>query len=312
MRLRPLGKTGLLVSPLGLGAAEIGFAGMAQPAATELLHFAIDHGINVIDTAAVYETSEERIGNALGPRRRQCVLASKCGWAAEGKSSPASWTEENIRRSIDRSLVRLRTDHIDVMLLHSCDRPVLERGEALAALRKAQEAGKVRFIGYSGDGETAEFACRLTEVSVIETSINICDQANIETVLPAAREADVGVLAKRSLANGAWRRLEEFPPAYREFYREYIRPYADRFQAMGIKLAEWGATEMRWAEVALRFVLAQPGVHVALAGSASLEHLFDNLQAARRGPLPKEMVDRLRQVFSQAESRSGEKWGALR
>ncbi|MDD4931939.1 MAG: aldo/keto reductase [Methylacidiphilaceae bacterium] len=308
MRLQPLGKTGLPVSSLGLGAAEIGFTGMGQAAATELLHFAIDHGINVIDTAAGYETSEERIGSALGPRRRQCVLVSKCGWAEEGETSPASWTEESIGRSIDRSLARLRTDHVDVMLLHSCDRPVLERGEALAALRKAQEAGKVRFIGYSGDGEAAEFACRLEEVSVIETSINICDQANIETVLPAARKAHVGVLAKRPLANGAWRPLEEIHPAY----REYVRPYADRFRTMGVKLAEWGATEMRWAEAALRFALAQPGVHVALAGSARFEHLFDNLQAARRGPLPKEMVDRLRQAFGQAESRSGEKWGALR
>ncbi|MDD2677125.1 MAG: aldo/keto reductase [Methylacidiphilaceae bacterium] len=308
MQLEPLGKTGLLVSPLGLGAAEIGFTGMDQPAATELLHFAIDHGINVIDTAAGYETSEERIGNALGPRRRRCVLVSKCGWVEEGETSPASWTEKSIGDSIDCSLRRLRTDHVDVMLLHSCDRPVLERGEALAALRKAQEAGKVRFIGYSGDGETAEFACRLAEVSVIETSINLCDQANIETVLPVAREAHIGVLAKRALANGAWRPLAKVHPAY----REYVRPYADRFQAMGIQLAEWGATEMSWAEAALRFAVAQPGVHVALVGSASFEHLYENLEAARRGPLPKEIVSRLRQAFRQAESRSGEKWGALR
>lgn len=308
MQLRPLGRTGLLVSPLGLGAAEIGFVGMEQAAATELLHFAIDHGINVIDTAANYETSEERIGKALGPRRRQCVLVSKCGWAEEGQTGPASWTAEQIGRSIDRSLQRLRTDHIDVMLLHSCDLLVLERGEALAALRGAEQAGKVRFIGYSGDGEAAAFACRLPEVSVIETSINFCDQANLKTVLPEAREAHVGVLAKRSLANGAWRSSEEVHPVY----RGYVEPYADRFRAMGVTPAELGAKEMRWPEVALRFVLAQPGVHVALVGSSRFEHLFANLEAARRGPLPDEMVRRMHQAFVQAENRSGERWGGLR
>ncbi|MGD9895758.1 MAG: aldo/keto reductase [Candidatus Methylacidiphilaceae bacterium] len=308
MRFQPLGKTGLLVFPLGLGAAEMGFVGMDQAAATELLHFAIDHGINVIDTAAGYGASEERIGAALGPRRRQCVLVSKCGWAGEGEGGPESWTAEHIARSIERSLRRLRTDHIDLMLLHSCDRPVLERGEALAALRRAQEAGKVRYIGYSGDGEAAEFACRLPEVSAIEISVSFCDQANLETVLPAARAAQIGVLAKRSLANGAWRSVEEVHPAY----REYVRPYADRFRAMGVELAKLGAKEMGWAEAALRFVLAQPGVHVALAGSARFEHLFENLEAVRRGPLPHEMVTRLRHAFAEAESRSGKRWQALR
>ncbi len=308
MQLQPLGKTGLRVSPLGLGAAEIGFTGMEQSAATELLHFAMDHGINVIDTAAGYESSEERIGKALGPRRRQCVLVSKCGWAEGGEAGPASWTAGQIELSIERSLRRLRTDHIDVMLLHSCDQALLERGEAMAALRRARESGKVRFIGYSGDGEVAAFACRQAEVDVIETSINFCDQANIETVLPAAREARVGVLAKRSLANGAWRRGEEIDPVY----REYARPYAERFRAMGMTLAELGLKEMGWAEMALRFVLSQPGVHVALAGSVRLEHLFGNLEAARRGPLPEEAVTRLRRAFAQAESRSMERWGGLR
>ncbi|VVM08080.1 General stress protein 69 [Methylacidimicrobium cyclopophantes] len=309
MELRSLGKTGLLVSPLGLGAAEIGFTGIEQGAATELLHFAIDHGVNVIDTAAGYATSEERIGKALGPRRRRCVLVSKCGgWTEEGGIGSESWTAEQIGLSIDRSLRRLRTEHIDVMLLHSCDRSVLERGEALGALRRAQEAGKVRFLGYSGDGEAAELACRLPELSVIETSINICDQANLETVLPAAREARIGVLAKRSLANGAWRPIKEVHPAY----REYVEPYADRFRAMNLKLDELGAKEMQWPEVALRFVLAQSGVHVALAGSACFEHLFENLEAARRGALPEALVTRLRQAFLQAEQRSGKRWSALR
>ncbi len=308
MQLRPLGKTGLLVSPLGLGAAEIGFLGTDQAAVTELLHFALDHGINVIDTAAGYDTSEERIGRALGPRRRQCVLVSKCGWAEEGEESPASWTAEEIALSIDRSLARLRTDHIDVMLLHSCDRQVLERGEAMAALERARESGKVRFLGYSGDGEAAAFACRLPAVSVIETSVNFCDQANLETVLPAAREARVGVLAKRSLAGGAWRSREEIAPVY----REYVEPYIDRFRAMGLTLADLGLKETGWAEVALRFVLAQPDVDVALAGSARFEHLFANLDAARHGPLPEEAVARLRRAFARAESRTGEKWRGLR
>ncbi|CAB4244174.1 Aldo/keto reductase [Methylacidimicrobium sp. AP8] len=308
MQLQELGKTGLRVFPLGLGAAEIGFLDIGQAAAAELLHFAVDHGVNVIDTAAAYKTSEERIGKALGPRRRQCVLVSKCGWGEGGEDDPASWTAGQIECSIDRSLRRLRTDHIDVMLLHSCDRAVLERGEALAALQRAQEAGKVRFLGYSGDVEAAAFACRLDGIAVIETSINLCDQANIDVVLPAARQAGIGVLAKRPLANGAWRPWEEIAQPY----REYARPYVDRFRALGITLAELGVEEMGWAEIFLRFVLSQPGVHVALAGSVRLGHLFANLEAARRGPLPEALVACLRRAFAQAERRAGERWEALR
>ncbi|MGA2443365.1 MAG: aldo/keto reductase, partial [Tepidisphaeraceae bacterium] len=153
------GKTGLDVTALGFGAAEIGFLKPERERAARVLNLLLDEGVNVIDTAAGYDTSEEIIGEAVGHRRSQFVLVSKCGQVA-GLGAEA-WSGELISQSIDRSLRRLKTESIDVMLLHGCDEATLRKGEALGALVKAQRAGRIRFAGYSGDNQTAVYAATL-------------------------------------------------------------------------------------------------------------------------------------------------------
>lgn len=96
--------------------------------------------------------------------------------------------------TVDRALTRLQTDHLDVMLLHTCGLELLRRGDALEALVRARQAGKVRQIGYSGDNEAAAYAASLPDVAVVETSLNICDQANIDSVLLEARARDVAII----------------------------------------------------------------------------------------------------------------------
>lgn len=305
METRVFGKTGLTVTALGFGAGPIGYLGTDQAQVSSIVNTLLDAGVNFFDTAAAYPGSEEALGRALGERRTLVTVVSKCGQAFEDLPGKA-WSPEVITATVDRSLKRLRTDHLEVMLLHSCDLDVLQRGEALGALVKAQEAGKVRFIGYSGDNEKALFAAKLAEVSVIETSVNICDQANLDTVVPAARQHNVGVIAKRPIANSAWR------AQLKGIYQEYAQPYRERFQDMNLRPAELGfANEADWPEIALRFTLSQPGVHAAIIGTTNPDNARRNLQAAAKGRLPQEALGKLRTAFRSAAASAAKPWRGL-
>jgi aryl-alcohol dehydrogenase-like predicted oxidoreductase len=272
----------------------------------DIVRFMLDHNLNLIDTAAMYAGSEEAIGQALGTHRAEFVVVTKCGagWDHPGDSD---WSAAGIARFIDRSLQRLRTDVIDVVLLHSCDLATLSQGDALGALASARQAGKIRFAGYSGDNEAAVYAARQPDVAVIETSINLADQANIDAVLPLARQNGIGVLAKRPIANAAWKPLTE----QRGLYADYARTYHERLEAMHISPADLGLSgppETLWPALALRFTLGQPGVTTAIVGTTNPSHLQANIDAAAHGPLSPEVVAALREAFRRAESASGSHW----
>src|SRR3954469_19689986 len=172
------GKTGLEVSPLGFGAAPAAYLAADRQRSASMINKLLDAGMNVLDTAASYPGSERFIGETLSHRRTDYVLISKCGSKIPESDAPA-WSAQLISDTVDRALKLLKTDIIDVMLLHSCDLATLKKGEAVGALVKARDAGKIRHAGYSGDNEAAEYATTLPEVSVIETSINIVDQINL-------------------------------------------------------------------------------------------------------------------------------------
>jgi aryl-alcohol dehydrogenase-like predicted oxidoreductase len=300
----PFGKTGFNVTPLGLGAAEIGYLNPPRQQAEKILNLLLDAGVNVFDTAASYETSEEIIGQAIGRRRKEFVLISKCGNQVPGIDAPA-WSAALIAQTVERALARLQTDVLDVMLLHSCDEATLRRGDGLAALAKARQAGKIRFAGYSGDNQAAAYAATLPDVAVIETSISIADQANIDLVLPLARQNQIGVLAKRPLANAAWKRLDEQPGTY----KNYAKTYTDRLARMKLSpsdLGIGGPAELAWPELALRFTLSQGGVNTAIIGTTNPENARQNILLANKGALPEETVQKIRRAFKSA--RGGQPW----
>jgi aryl-alcohol dehydrogenase-like predicted oxidoreductase len=299
MKRTRFGRTGFEVSPLGFGGAEIGLLETERSRVGAVLNALLDAGINLIDTAASYEGSEEMIGDSVGSRRAQYVLVSKCGRKHPGLPGE-DWSAELIAASVDRSLKRLKTDRIDVMLLHSCDLETLKRGEAVGALAKARDQGKIRFSGYSGDNEAAAYAVTLGDVAVLETSVSIADQANIDAVLPGARKHDVGVLAKRPVANAAWKELDQQPG----FYKTYAKVYTDRLRAMKIDPAALGfagKSDDAWPELALRFTLSQPGVHCAIIGTTNPENAKRNIAFAGKGPLPTDAVSRIRAAFRKAD-----------
>jgi aryl-alcohol dehydrogenase-like predicted oxidoreductase len=300
MQKRTFGRTGLAVSPLGFGAAPIGYLSVNRKRVATILNFLMDHGVNVIDTAASYPGSEEVIGDTVGPRRDQFVLVSKCGQKVPGVDGE-DWSADLITRTVDRSLKRLKTNQLDVMLLHSCGLEVLERGEAVGALVKARQAGKIRFAGYSGDNDAAAYAATLSDIAVIETSISIADQANIDLVLPVAREHNVGVLAKRPIANAAWKD----PKSQQGLYQSYARPYTERLEKMDLTPADLGfggPPEQAWPELALRFTLGFPEVHCAIIGTTNPANAQKNIEIAEKGPLPPDVLAKIRAAFKHADS----------
>ena len=299
MEKRLCGRTGLQVSVLGFGAAPIGFLKTDRDRTADILNFLLDHGVNFIDTAASYAGSEELIGETIGHRRGEYILLSKCGRAFPGVEGE-EWSPDLIARTIDRSLRRLRTDRLDVMLIHSCPLDVLERGDAVAALAKARDAGKIRFAGSSGDNDAAAYAATLPDIAVIETSVNIVDQANITAVLPVAKKHNVGVISKRPIANAAWKSLDRQPGPY----KDYAAPYTERFKKLGLTphdLGFSGEPDHLWPEIAIRFTLSFPEVHTAIIGTTNPQNAQRNLAYAEKGPLSADVVAKIRAAFAHAD-----------
>jgi aryl-alcohol dehydrogenase-like predicted oxidoreductase len=184
---------------------------------------------------------------------------------------------------------------------------VLRKGDALEALIKARDAGKVRHVGYSGDNDAAAWAAARPDIAVIQTSINICDQRNIEAVLPICREHDVGVMAKRPIANAAWRNLDDQPG----MYKNYAKAYTERLKAMNISPADLGfdgEPNALWPGIALRFSVFQPGVHVAIVGTTNPKNVEANIKAIEEGPLPDDVCEKLSGAFLTAERHQKAHW----
>jgi aryl-alcohol dehydrogenase-like predicted oxidoreductase len=299
MKKVKFGRTGFSVSPLGFGGAPMGFLKTDQDRIAKILNLLLDSGVNVLDTAAMYPGSEQSIGMSVGHRRKEYVLVSKCGQAFDDLPG-AAWTAQVIAATVDRALKRLETDHLDVMLLHSCDLATLKKGEALGALVTAREAGKIRFAGYSGDNDAAAYAATLPDVAVIETSVSIADQTNLETVVAPAMKNNIGIIAKRPIANAAWKDASQQPG----FYGNYASEYHRRLKEMKLNPADLGfagpPTQV-WPELALRFTLSLPGVHSAIIGTTNPENAKANIASAEKGPLPADVVEKIRATCNRCD-----------
>jgi len=258
MEKRPFGKTGLKVSVLGFGGAEVGYRGATRAQVEALLNGALDAGLNVIDTAECYVTSEELIGQAVGRRRRDFYLFSKCGHS-HGYEDPDWNHPERLQASLDRSLRRLMTDALDLYQLHSCSKETLERGEVIDFMQRAKASGKTRFIGYSGDQEGARYAVGTGVFDALQISVSIADQEAVEDILPEAARRQMGVIAKRPIANAIWMQ-KSAPDAY-------YAPYWERLRKLRYEFLQDGAGQA--VDTALRFTLSVPGVSVAIVGTQS-------------------------------------------
>ena len=274
MEMRQLGGTDMRVGVLGFGGAEIGSERTSADDVARMLGEALDAGLNVIDTAECYLDSEEKIGRAVAHRRGDFFLFTKCGHP-EGPGRD-DWRPESLLKSIERSLRRLKTDRLDLVQLHSCSEEELRLGDVIEALRQAREKGYTRYIGYSGDGAAARYAIECGAFDTLQTSVSIADQEAIERTLPLARERGLGVIAKRPIANAAWRYAERPENAYHQ-------PYWDRLQQLHYEFLQEDPRTA--AAVALRFTLSVPGVHTAIVGTTKPTRWRENAELLAAGPL---------------------------
>ncbi|SEF63072.1 aldo/keto reductase [Paenibacillus sp. UNC499MF] len=288
MEKRSYGKTDMKVSMLGLGAAEIGLEGLETAAAEKLLGTALDAGLNLIDTAECYGTSEELIGKTVSHRRDDYYLFTKCGHASGLDFE--DWDPRLLEQSIDRSLKRLHTDYVDVIHLHSCSEEILRRGEVIEVLKRAKEQGKTRYIGYSGDHQAALYAIRTGVFDSLETSLNIADQEAIELTLPEAAQRGIGITVKRPIANAAWRTGQKPESPYRH-------TYWDRLQELQYDFLNGDLEDS--IEKALRFTLSVPGVSTVIVGTSKPGRWVQNARLAGQGPLPREEVEAIRARWKQ-------------
>jgi len=293
MERRRLGKTDMVASILGFGGSEIGYERVSGRTVARLLGEALDAGLNVIDTAECYEDSEILIGQALGARRQEVHLFTKCGhargWAHE------DWRPAPLLASIERSLRRLGTDHLDLIQLHSCSLGELRKGDAIAALEQARQRGWARYIGYSGDGAAARYAVECGRFDTLQTSVNIADQEALELTLPLARSREMGVIAKRPLANVAWRYARK--PA-----EPYYQAYWSRLRALDFPFLRNGPDAV--ASTALRFTIAVAGVHTAIVGTTKPERWPQNAALLEAGALPAQEFEAIRARWREAADAS--------
>ena len=301
MRYRSLGNSGLLVSVVGLGCNNFGRR-LDLGATRAVVDAAIEAGITLLDTAETYGgmgRSEEFLGEVLAGRRDQVVLATKFGHRAAdlgyGPAAGAKGGRAYLRRAVEHSLRRLRTDYIDLYQLHTPD-PVTPIAETLMALGELVAEGKVRYIGHSNFSgwQLAEAAGVAREVGgpafiSAQNHWSLLERGSEAEVVPAAVHFGLGVLPFFPLANGLLTgkvRRGQAPPAGSRLAGrpEYITDAKlDTVEALSAWAAERGLTLL---EVAIGGLAALPGCSSVIAGASSAEQVKANAEAGSWIPVP--------------------------
>lgn len=307
MQYRTLGRTGVQVSSLALGAMNFGSIGRTtQDEATAIVDAALEGGINLIDTADMYGDgeSEEMVGKAIAGRRDDIVLATKAGLPMGDERNHRGSSRRWLVTALDNSLRRLGVDHVDLYQIHRWD-PSTGDEETLSALTDLQRAGKIRHFGSSTFPAhrivQAQWAARERHLGryVTEQPSYSILQRGVEThVLPVTEEYGLGVLVWSPLASGwlsgavrAGRSMttsrSTFMPQRFDIGLPENRARLDAVEQLAELADQAGLTMI---QLALGFVTAHPAVTSALIGPRTLEHLHSQLAAADT-VLPADVLD---------------------
>jgi aryl-alcohol dehydrogenase-like predicted oxidoreductase len=289
MQKNKLGKTDLEVSRLGFGGAEIGFVpNIKQADVDALLNSALDSGLNLIDTAAGYFESEKMIGEAVGHRRKEFYLISKCG-ELDGFTR-SDWSKEGILAAIETSLRDMKTDYLDIAQLHSCSAEILRQGDCIEGLQRAVEKGYTRYIGYSGDNENAKFAIETNVFDTLQTSVSVADQSPIDGNIKLAHSKGLGIIAKRPIANAVWRNTEKPADAYHHSYWERIQKLPFPFLKKSLEES---------ISIALRFTLSVEGISTAIVGTTKPNRWQENAEYVAEGNLSTAEFNEIREIWNE-------------
>jgi L-galactose dehydrogenase len=293
MKNRLLGRTGLLVAPLGFGAAPIGghYGDTDFAAQIAAVRHAIDRGINLIDTSPYYsETrSESLLGDALaGGYRDRVILTTKAG---RNGLADFDFTTAGMLRSLDASLTRLRTDHVDVWFAHDIEFATEYEQiftEAADALRRAKQEGKCRFVGMTGYPPTLlARAVDHGEHCELDVVLNYChfsltNSQMLACLLPIAELCGTGVLNASALMMGLF--SSKGPPAW--------HPAPQALKAKCAEVRESCRVRGVSPEVlALQFALQEERIHSTLVGMSSIAEVDMNLRALDDAPDPQLLAE---------------------
>ncbi|MGW7281151.1 aldo/keto reductase [Streptomyces sp. NPDC054844] len=297
MQYRTLGRTGVQVSSLALGAMNFGSIGRTtQDEATALVDAALEGGVNVIDTADMYGQgeSEEMVGRAIAGRRDDIVLATKASMPMGEERNHRGASRRWLVTELDNSLRRLGVDHVDLYQIHRWD-PATSDEETLSALTDLQRAGKIRYFGSSTfpayrivQAQWAAREHRLSRYVTEQPSYSVLQRGIESHVLPVAEEYGLGVLVWSPLASGwlsgavrAGREIathrSAFMPQRFDTSLPANRARLDAVERLATVADEAGLTMV---QLALGFVTAHPAVTSALIGPRTLDHLRSQLAAA--------------------------------
>ena len=316
MENRTLGRTGRQVSVIGQGCWQLGadWGDVSEDDAVGVLHAAIDAGVTFLDTADVYGDgrSERLVGRVLAERTdADLFVATKMGRRAD-PFEPAAFTEEAFRGWLDRSRRNLGVDTIDLVQLHCPPTPVYADDRVFDALDRLVDDGVVAAYGVSVETvDEALAAIARPHVASVQIILNVFRRKPLERVLPAAADAGVGIVARVPLASGLLSgRYDEHTTFAVDDHRSFNREGAafdvgETFSGVpfdvGVRAAQQvaqstppGATT---AQLALRWVVDQPGVTTVIPGARSAEQARGNAEAAGLASLDDEMLDALRDVY---------------
>ena len=287
-----LGRTGLEVTRLGYGAMAV--RDVTEDLAKTVLNAVLDAGVNFIDTSIDYGRSEEFIGKYISHRRSEFYLASKCGCAVVSDPSLGRhvFTRENIIAGVDQSLARMKTDHLDFVQFHSSpSKETLDQEGAIDALRDLQSEGKIRFLGSSSTLPNITDHLDMGVFDEFQIPYSALQREH-EDVITKSSEAGIGTVIRGGVAQGE-------PGQGRgreEIWQKFEEARLDELREEG---------ESRSAFV-LRFTLAHPNVHTIIAGTKDTEHLRENVDVSRKGPLSPETYAEAKRRLDEVGERPAE------
>ncbi len=278
---KKFGETGLEVTQLGYGAMGIrgprtwGVRIASDAEADAILNRVVDAGINLIDTSPDYGISEQRIGEFLSGRRHEFYLATKCGCAYTQHEDHLQikhvWEPDVIRRNVETSLRRLKTDYVDILQFHGGDAETLERAGLIDLLVDYRKQGIARLIGVSSSSPALEGLIELDVFNTFQIPYSCLAPAHHGLITRAAATG-AGIIIRGGIAHGG-------PDA--EIQRPTLNDVWTR-----AKLDELRPADMLRSEFILRYTLSHPHCHSTIVGTCNPSHLAENLHAAAKGPLP--------------------------
>lgn len=314
MEKRRLGKTGRMVTEIGLGTWQLGTKWgdpFNHQEAMRILEATYDSGVNLIDTADIYNdgNSEKAIGELLKKYPDHFYVVTKCGrglnpHVAEG------YTPEAMERFVDGSLKRLGLERLDLVLLHCPPAPVYENDALFAGMDRLKEKGKIANYGVSIEKVSEGLKAMEYNISAMEVIYNMFRLKPAEELFPQAKAHDVGIITRVPLASGLltgkFTASTTFGPQDHRSYNRNGESFdkGETFSGVDYDLGLQAVAELKelfhtdnLAPYALRWVLMNDAVSVVIPGASKASQLVSNIEAAQLPPLTQEQMDGVQAIY---------------